>query len=148
MYISFPINIDKESHPSIPSQKASWIIWSSRTYDLLFKMIIDLNRSIDQRWLLMSAAIFILSWSCFLSTLWPHIVRNTWNILVPSNVPNCFLTIDMIRPLEPSQRCQEIPDNTFKHTIIWCYIRVGWYCLKVKVEICEASTNLPSWWWW
>ena len=29
-------------------------------------MIIDLNRSIDLRWLLMSGAIFILRWSCFM----------------------------------------------------------------------------------
>ena len=28
-------------------------------------MIIDLKRSIDQRWLLMSGAIFILRWSCY-----------------------------------------------------------------------------------
>ena len=39
--------------------------WSSRTFDLLFYMIIDLDRSKDLRWLLMSGAIFILRWSCF-----------------------------------------------------------------------------------
>ena len=32
---------------------------SSRTFDLLFEMIIDLKRSIDLKWLLMSGAIFI-----------------------------------------------------------------------------------------
>ena len=39
--------------------------WSSRTFDLLYYMIIDLDRSKDLRWLLMSGAIFILRWSCF-----------------------------------------------------------------------------------
>ena len=53
-----------------------------------------------------------------ISTLWPQKFRNAWNTLVPPNVPNCFLTNDIIRPLKPSQRCQEIPDNIFKHTII------------------------------
>ena len=38
---------------------------SSRTFDLLFHMIIDINRPIDLRWLLMSGAIFIIRWSCF-----------------------------------------------------------------------------------
>ena len=38
---------------------------SSRTFDLLFHMIIDINRPIDLRWLLMSGAIFIIRLSCF-----------------------------------------------------------------------------------
>ena len=33
--------------------------WSSRTFDLLLYMIIDLKRSINLKWLLMSSAIFI-----------------------------------------------------------------------------------------
>ena len=38
----------------------------SRTFDLLFQMIIDLKPSIDLRWLLDPALLFILRWSRFL----------------------------------------------------------------------------------
>ena len=43
--------------------------WSSRTFDLLFKMIIDLKRSIDLIWLLMPIAIFISYDFAFLPSL-------------------------------------------------------------------------------
>ena len=42
------------------------IWWLSQTFDLFFLMIIDLQRSIDWRWLSKSGATFILRWSCFL----------------------------------------------------------------------------------
>ena len=38
---------------------------SSRLFDLLNSMIYDLKRFIDLRWLVMSGAIFIVRWSCF-----------------------------------------------------------------------------------
>ena len=37
---------------------------TSRTFDLLFNMIIDLKRSIDLRWLFDQVLLFILRWSC------------------------------------------------------------------------------------
>ena len=39
---------------------------SSRSFDLLNLIIYDLKRSVALRWLLMSGAIFILGWSCWL----------------------------------------------------------------------------------
>ena len=39
--------------------------WSSRTFDLLLLMIIDLQRSIDLRWLFDPVLLFILRWSCW-----------------------------------------------------------------------------------
>ena len=41
------------------------IWWLSQTFDLFFLMIIDLKRSLDERWLFKSGATFILRWSCY-----------------------------------------------------------------------------------
>ena len=96
------------------------IQWLPNDYHDVFLIIIDLKRSIDQRWLFKSGATFILRWSCLsvsqqqIQSWWPTAWKINWPGVILEKV-ECNKTRQ-----EKHKKSSEIPSRLV--LLIWFVI--------------------------
>ena len=104
------------------------IQWLPRTFDLFFLMIIDLKRSIDQRWLFKFGATFILRWSCCpvkVVTRSENVTPITWVVS-----PNFWV-----------RRCRCLGSESRGNNRVWKLVRRWWLNQRSNC----AQSRLPNW---